>query len=198
MAIEDILKRIEEESGAAVEEVLEEARRQAETIRAAYAKRAEDLGAELRRHAEKKAREEEKRLVVSEQLDIRKALLARKREILDTLYENARRRIEKMPRERYRDIMRRFIIARAVSGGEEIVASPRHREIFTDDFITELRRGFPGGGSFTMADQAGDFGWGVVLREGRRVVNLSLNVLFEQLRERVESRIAAVLFPAAE
>ncbi len=198
MAIEDIIKRIEEESEAAAGEVLEEARREAETIRTAYARRAEELGAELRRHTEKRAREEEKRLVVSERLDIRKALLARKREILDALYESARRRIERMPRERYRDLMRRLIIARAVSGGEEIVASPRHREIFTDDFVEELRRAFPGGGNFTMADQAGDFGWGVVLREGRRVVNLSLDVLFEQLRERVEPRIAAVLFPAAE
>lgn len=198
MAIEDILKRIEEESETAVEEVLEKARREAETIRAEYAKRAEDLGAELRLHAERRAREEEKRLVVSEQLDIRKALLARKREILDALYENARRRIEKMPREQYRNLIKRLIIARAVSGGEEIVAPRRHRDIFTDGFIEELRRAFPGGGSFTMADQAGDFGWGVVLREGRRVVNLSLDVLFEQLRERAEPQIAAVLFPAAE
>jgi vacuolar-type H+-ATPase subunit E/Vma4 len=198
MAIEDILKRIDEESEAAVEEVLEAARREAETIRAAYSKRAEDFGAELRLRAEKRAQEEEKRLVVNEQLDIRKALLARKHEILNALYENARRRIEKMPRERYRDLIKRYIIARAVSGGEEIVASTRHREIFTDDFIKELRRAFPGGGNFTIADQAGDFGWGVVLREGRRVVNLSLDVLFEQLRERVEPQIAAVLFPAAE
>jgi V/A-type H+-transporting ATPase subunit E len=195
MAIDDILKRIDEETGTAIQNKLDEARRKAEVVEGEYAVRAETLEAELRLRAEKRSREEERRLIVSEQLEIRKALLARKRKVLEALYEKALRLIEELPRDRYRSIVKSLVIGRAISGAEEILVASRHRDLFGDTFLAELNESYPGGGTFTIAAEAGDFGWGVVLREGRRVVDLTLEALFEQLCERIEPEIAAVMFP---
>lgn len=196
MAIDDILKRIDEEAEAQIREKLDEARRKADSVQGEYAGRAERLEAEMRLRAEKRAREQQRRLIVSEQLEIRKALLSKKHRVLDALYEKALRRIEELPRDRYRNIVKSLIIERAVSGAEEIVVASKHRNLFGDTFLAELNGAYPGGGEFTIAAEAGDFGWGVVLREGRRVIDLTLEVLFEQLRERIEPEIAALMFPA--
>jgi V/A-type H+-transporting ATPase subunit E len=198
MAIEDILRRIDEEAEAEIRGKLDEARREAASVEAEYAREAERLEAELRLRAEKRSREEERRLIVSEQLEIRKASLTKKQAILDALYEKALRRIEELPRAKYRGIIASLIVERAVSGAEEIVVGKKHRDLFDDAFLAELSEAYPGGGRFTRAPEEGDFEWGVVLREGRRAVDLTLEVLFEQLRERIEPRIAAVMFPAVE
>lgn len=198
MAIDDILKRIDEEAEAVIRNKLDEHRRKADAVRDEYAGRAEQLEAELRLQAEKRAREEERRLIVSEQLEIRKAHLTKKREVLEALYDKALRRIEELPRERYRKIIASLIIEMAISGAEEIVVPSKHRDLFGDAFLAELNGAYPGGGGFTIASEEGDFGWGVVLREGRRAVDLTLEVLFEQLRERIEPEIAAVMFPAVQ
>jgi V/A-type H+-transporting ATPase subunit E len=196
MAIDDILGRIEEESRAAAAEIIEEARRRAAEIRAGNEAKAEELGRELLLRAEKRAGEEERRLVVSEGLELRKSLLAKKREILDALYRRARERIEEIPEAEYRELVKALILKRAISGREEIVVSAKHRKLFGGEFIGELNEAYPGTGGFALAGETGDFEWGVVLREGRRVVDLTLDVLFERLSERMEPAVAAVLFPA--
>ena len=103
--------------------------------------------------------------------------------------------LESLPEERYLALLKNLIVRRAVSGKEEIVVPKSQKKLFTQDFIDSLSSAFPGKGSFTVASENGDFTWGVVMREGRRVVDLTLRVLFEQLKEKVEPEIAALLFP---
>ena len=198
MAIEDILRRIDTETEAAIVEKLDEARGGAEKVSEGYAARAKRLEDDLRRVAEKRALEEERRLIVNEQLEIRKAILTRKRAILDALYESARQRIGELKDDRYRKTIASLIIARAVSGTEEIVVPAKQRDLFAGAFLDDLNGSYPGGGRFTLASEVGDFDWGVVVREGKRTIDLTLEILFEQLRERIEPAIAAALFPARE
>jgi vacuolar-type H+-ATPase subunit E/Vma4 len=195
MSIEKIYERIETQAAASADDIIREAERQAARIRGEYAKRSAELGESLRAYAEKKAGEAGRRLVVNEQLELKKALLAKKREILARIYDDARKRIEGLGDGESAGIIREMILENAVSGREEIVVSGRQSRIFDGKFLDSLNSGFKGGGAFTLAEEKGRFPWGVVLREGRRVVDLSLDVVFEQLREKVEPRIAALLFP---
>jgi len=195
MSIEKIYERIETQAAASADDVIGEAGRQAARIRDEYARRSAELGESLRAYAEKKAGEAGRRLIVSEQLELKKALLAKKREILAGIYDDARKRIEGLGDEESAGILRELILENAVSGREEIVVSRRQSLIFDGKFLDSLNSGFKGGGSFTLTEEKGSFPWGVVLREGRRVVDLSLDVVFEQLKEKVEPRIAALLFP---
>ncbi len=195
MSIEKIYERIETQAAASADDIIGEAARQAARIRDEYAGRSAELGESLRAYAEKKAGEAGRRLIVSEQLELKKTLLAKKREILARIYDDARKRIEGLGDEESAGIIREMILENAVSGREEIVVSGRQSSIFDGKFLDSLNSGFKGDGSFTLAEEKGSFPWGVVLREGRRVVDLSLDVVFEQLKEKVEPRIAALLFP---
>lgn len=194
MPIEKIFERIDSEAGIAAGHILEAAKEKAAAMTADYNRQASELEKKLTAYAEKKGSEEEKHLLVSEQLEIRKALLWRKREILDRLYEEARKSILGLSPGESRSIIRKMITGGAVSGREEIVVSHNQTDLFSPEFVKELREGFGKGASFEVAVEKGTFDWGVVLREGRRVVDLSLDVVFKQVREKTEPRIAALLF----
>jgi len=193
MSIENILKRIEEETEASGREILRAAEAEAAGIRERYEKAADKLRGELSGRAVKKAEEEKRRLIVNEQLELKKALLAKKREILEDVYAEARERAVDLSDSEYIELMKALVLAKAVTGTEEIVVPAERRELFDGEFLAKLNRENAGGG-FSYAKERGDFEWGVVLKERKRVVDLSLDVLFEQLRERVEPKIASVLF----
>jgi len=194
MSIENILGRIEKDSAAAVEAALEKAREEAAALSDRYARRAGELEAELRARAGKKAAEEKRRLLVSEQLELRKAALVKKREILSTLYEDARKSIASLSGEEYLELIRALIAAKAVSGSEEIVPAAGQTALFSASFLEKLNGDYPGGGNFTVASEEGTFDWGVVLRERKRRVDLSLATVFDQVMDRIEPEVSAILF----
>jgi len=194
MSIENILNKIDEDSRAAVEAALGRAREDAAALSARYARRAEELGAGLRARAEKKAAEEKRRLLVSEQLEMRKAGLVRKREILSDLYDEARKRIASLSGGDYLALVGALVLSRAVSGDEEIVPASGQTALLSSDFLSKLNRDYPGGGKFTIASEEGPFEWGVMLREGRRTVDLSLGTVFDQVIDRIEPEISEILF----
>ncbi len=194
MSIEKILSKIDEDSRAAVEAALERAGEDAAALSARYASRAEELGAGLKSRAGKKAAEEKRRLIVSEQLELRKAELVGKRGILSKLYDDARKNIASLSGDDYLALIRLLIVSRAISGSEEIVPAAGQTALLSSDFLSKLNGENPGGGKFTIAADEGTFEWGVVLREGRRTVDLSLGTVFDQVMDRIEPEVAAILF----
>jgi vacuolar-type H+-ATPase subunit E/Vma4 len=195
MSIENILKRIEEETEAAAAEILRAAGTRAASIREEGERDGAKLREELESRVRAKASDEERRLIVGEELELRKASLERKRAILGEVYAEARKRIESLPPDEYLKLMSAFILRSAISGREEIVVPAAQRSMFEGDFLGSLNGARGAGAAFSIAESPGDFGWGVVLREGQRRVDLTLGVIFRQLTARVESAVAGVLFP---
>jgi V/A-type H+-transporting ATPase subunit E len=195
MSIENILKRIEEETEAAAAEILRAAGTRAASIRGEGEQSGAKLREELESRARAKASDEERRLIVGEELELRKTSLERKREILGEVYAEARKRIENLPPDEYLKLISAFILKSAISGKEEIVVPTAQRSMFAGDFVGSLNRARGAGAAFTVAEAPGEFAWGVVLREGQRRVDLTLGVIFRQLTERAESAVAGVLFP---
>ena len=194
MSIEKILSKIDEDSRAAVAAALERAGEEAAALSERYTRRAEELEAGLRTRAEKKAAEEKRRLLVSEQLELRKVDLVRRREILSELYDEARKNIAVFSGEEYLALIRALVISRSISGAEEIVPASGQTALISSVFLTKLNGEYPGGGKFTIAAEEGAFEWGVVLREDRRRIDLSLGTVFDQVMDRIEPEVAAILF----
>ncbi len=195
MSIENILNTIDKEALSNADRIIGKAEAEADKNRKEYSDRANELNTRLQKVSEKKADEVYRRMIVNEQLELRKTLLSEKHKILDAFYKEARKKIKEMPPEKYLKFVKRLILNRAISGSEEIIVSAKQKEIFAGDFLESLNQSFPGGGHFTLSDSGADFAWGVVLKEKRRIVDLSFDVLFEQVTERVESQVAALLFP---
>jgi len=195
MSIENILKRIEGETEEAIGAIRGKTEERLAVTGEEYAKKGAKLREELERVARMKAADEERRLIVGEELELRKAFLVRKREILGEIYEEARKRIESLPPEAYLELLGSFIVRHSLSGREEIIVPAAQRNAFTGEFIASLNRLKGGSAAFTLAETSGDFAWGVILREEQRRVDLTLDAVFEQLKERIEPQIAGIMFP---
>lgn len=198
MSIENILDKIEKETEAAVEEIIREAKEEAAKIGKEYQKKAEDLSDKLMKEAERRADEETRRLIVNERLELRKGLLEKKREVFDGFFEAAKKEIEGMAKDDYIAFIRRLIVDKAATGKEEIVVSSKQADIYPDDFADTLNSSFKGDSAFKISDQSDEFAWGVILREGKRVVDLSLDSLFKEISEDMEPEIAGLLFSKDE
>jgi vacuolar-type H+-ATPase subunit E/Vma4 len=173
---------------------MEKAEAEAGKIREEYDKKASDLAEKLTAESHRKAEEEAHRLIVNEQLELRKKLLEEKREILDSFFEQARIKIEDMPGEKYIGFIRKVIVERAITGKEEISVASGQVKLYPDDFVDSLNKELGKGGAFRMSGPSDEFSWGVVLREGKRVIDLSLETMFGQVKEEMEPRIAGLLF----
>lgn len=194
MSIERILQKIDDDAANAARAVVEEARAEAAKILARYEAAAGQLRGELEAHAERKAAEEKRRLLVGEELELRKAALVGRHEILAGIYDEARSAIGGLAGGAYLDLLCSMIASHAVSGREEIVPAAGQRALLDAAFLKKVGAAFGGEARFTVAGEEGSFAWGVVLREGKRVVDLSLETVFEQVRERIEPEVSAVLF----
>lgn len=198
MSIENIINTIGKEAESEAGRIINEAEEKADKIRKEYSDKGKELSAKLKKESENKADEHYRRLIVNEQLELRKSLLSKKHEILEALYREAEKKIKEMPRKEYLGFIKDLILKRTLSGSEEIIVSKEQSDLFDGDFIDSLNKAFPGGGNFTLSDSKADITWGVILKEDRRTIDLSIGVLFDQITERVESKVAALLFPEDE
>ena len=201
MAIKDILERIERDSKSNAEKILSDARSKAESIKIEYEGKAAKYKKDANDRRKKSNEAKKHAILVNKQLEARKLYLEKKREILDGVFEAARERIlhelEADPRRHLKEL----IIHNSINGNEKIVVPSHLRHLFTEDFIDELNKEYRNTGNdkeggFSLSDESEDLLWGVKLKGYEETENLSFTMLFDELREEIESEIAARLFPA--
>jgi len=87
MAVNDILRKISEESQNKREEILNEAKSERENIIKEAKEKAEGVFKEITLKAEKEAKLEQERLIILERLESQKETLSFKRKILDEVFK---------------------------------------------------------------------------------------------------------------
>ncbi len=195
MAFDDILQKIQADGSQAAAAVQAEGAAAATRIRERGEREAEESRAALRRRAERRAKEHRDRLVTLAQLEHRKAVLAEKQRSIGDAFAEAEARLRDLPREDAWNLLHRVIVAGAETGREEVVVGHAQAGLIDDAFLARVNRTLGDRGHLTLAAEPGDFSHGVVLREGRKDINLRLAVLMAEAREQFVHHIAQQLFP---
>ena len=188
-----ILSEASEKSGQVADEYL----RKAESMRAVY----DEAWRGKKEENEEKLRElydsEMKRLISVRRLEMKKRILAEKRELLRKLAVKAGDIIRGDP-ELYKRFIEIGIIKGVVTGTEEIVISETDRGIFSSEFIEHLNSAASGASGFEcslkLSGITEDTGGGLHLREGRINFNATVDVTINAAAEELESGLAAMLF----
>lgn len=195
MAIEDIIRQIEQDARAEADSLLMNAKAEAEANVEKSRRQAEELRAEETKKDEEQAREHGRRIETLAGLELRKETLKEKKDLIAQAFDMAEDRIANLPPEEYRAFLRPIILGAIESGREEIVPSEEHRSVFTDAFIQSLNDEMgPENGHLCLSDESGDFSGGFVLRDGRKEMNMTLGSLIASGRDRLEPEVATVLF----
>ncbi len=189
-----------------VEKILAEAKAEAEKIKnLAEEKEAAEqakLDEQLREYGEQtealagQAGEDEKaHLLAAARMDVAKQLLAEKREILDEVFEQARRQLESLPDEQYRGLMAKLMLDVVETGDEEVVIG-RNEGRINGELIGRVNQQLSsaGKGNLRLSERREDIGAGFILKRGKIKTNVSVDVLIAQAREALEIELAKKLF----
>lgn len=195
MNAQAILDQIGQDAQAAAQRIAEEAQAKAAHLKSASRSKIESLHAAMLSQAQRDSDELEQRMLRMAELDSRKALLAKKRALIDEAFAHAGELLRAMSAGEKRAF---FLgqITRYASGNEKLLVS-EDAPWFDDALLTDAnaalaKAGKPANLSLADGRVAGDEG--VTLRQGGAETRLTLGVLLAEARAQMEQQVAAELF----
>ena len=197
MALEDILKKIKEETDANISEIDSRIEKRVEEIVKEGEKKIADLRRNLLHEADETTKEEIRSRLAIAQLDFRKALLLEKRRLLDETFDAAFEDIRNLGDEDYRKLFKELALQVAEEGNGKLFISNKDRKRITPSLIKEINKDLHKmGKSATMelAQEEMDIDGGFILKMGKIEINCGLNSLFKKMTEELESEVSGILF----
>ena len=191
--IDKIIQRIEADAQAELDRVLSAAKEQAEEITELYRSRAEAEAAELRARNEKNAAEREERLVSSAQMEVRKASLAAKQQMLDKAYALALDKLCSMPDAQYIETVAELLVQAAPRGAGKVIFAPGEKERIGAAAVAMANEKL--GGQLTVAEETRPIRGGFILADSRVEVNCSFDTLVRLQKNETAGAVAKILFP---
>jgi V/A-type H+-transporting ATPase subunit E len=195
MAIEDIVKQIEEDARSEAESLRSNAEAEAGAICEKAKRQAEALGAQETQKAKEGAEEHGRRIETLAGLELRKDILREKKDLIEDAFSRAAAEIANLPPDEYRSYIKPIILAAVESGVEEIVPSAKHRDFFTAAFLKDLNGDLnTAKAALRLSDDTGKFSGGFILRDGKKETNMTLSSMIATRRDKLEPEIAKLLF----
>ncbi|MDY6985603.1 MAG: hypothetical protein SVE93_04280 [Candidatus Thermoplasmatota archaeon] len=169
MALEEILKEIEERAKTRASEIEEEARKEAESIIKEAEEEAKKLIEKTKEEAEQKKREEIERTRAIESIERKKRVLAEKRALIKDAIEKS---IEKLRgTKEYEEFMKRL----SEISAEKMIINERDKK-------------------FSRRSKIGNIKGGAIITEGEITMDYSLEGLLEEHMDELERTIGEELF----
>jgi len=189
-----------------VNKIVSEAREQAEAIAQQGAQKRDQLtrqleeelsvyGKETERLAAEAAEDRRARMLAAARMENARALLSARVELLDKVFQTAQERLVQLPDESYKALMVK-LMTQAVQTGDEEVLVGKNEQRLNDDFVKQVNRQLGPGfkGNLRLGTPRLDIKGGFVLSRGKVRMNASVEVLVGQVRESMETELAAKLF----
>ena len=190
---EKIIARIQADADAQAAEILARADARCAEIRETYEQKAKEAYAERIRAG---VRENQDRLDSMERLanmEGRKAILALKQDMVARSFERAVEKLVTLPEAQYIALLTKLAVGASVTGDEEIVLNARDGKTVGDKLIKAANEKL-GGGHLRLAQDAGGFRGGLIMRRGNIEVNCTAELLVDLCREDMAAELAGVLF----
>lgn len=197
MALEDILRKIEEDAKREADKILSEARERAEEILQTAKLEAKQTKENLLKEAHREAQTHKSRLISMAQLDMRKEILQEKQNLIDQAFQKALKRLTEMEDEEYRELIREMLKGVVEHGDEEIILSERDKSRISQGFIQALNKELESEGKLgklTIAEETGDFSGGFILRRGKIELNNSFDALLQSAKGEMRTELSRILF----
>ena len=194
--IEKITSRIEAEARAEADGILEKAGTEAERIRTEAGGHAQERYWELIRAGVKETEQRVRRLDAAAQMEMRKALLSLKQELVARAFDRACELILGLPRAEYVEFLARQAADAANFGAGELIFNEKDSAIAgavlkrANALIEE--RGIPG--LLRLSQETRPMLGGLILRDGNVEVNCTVEILVALCRNDLATQVAEAMF----
>ncbi len=186
-----IIQKIIGDANAQAQMMISDANAYAEKIIAEAENNAKERIAELEKQAEKAGVEYVGRRITVAGLDLKKARLNAKMQLLDEVYDKAADELASLKPDDYKRLITGMLEA-AAEDGDTVTVCKNDEKVLTSDFFADFAK--KKGIKLTLSKTFGDFKGGVILSGGGVDKNLTLEVELKLLREQTEAEIATILF----
>ncbi|AEA46335.1 V-type ATP synthase subunit E [Archaeoglobus veneficus] len=186
MALEVIIEEIRKKGDEEVRRIKGEAESEAEKIIAEAKEKAEEILKKAKEEAEKEAERLRRQEISGVNLEMKRLLLNKRKEALETVYEIVQDRIKQMDTETKKKLLENLIKKNAV--GEMVVYSNKDDEPVVREVISDMADLKYGGNIDCLG--------GVILEspDGEVRINLTFDELLKQLYEQKMSEVSKILF----
>lgn len=190
---EKIIAHIQADAQAQADAILAQAEQQCASVREEYEKKAADLYGEKIRAGVKECQDKLDSQQRIAQMEAKKAVLSVKQDMVARSFSMARRQVGKLPEAQYVQFLARLAAKAASTGEEQIVLSEEDRARVGGQ-VVQAANALLGNGRMSLAEDAGSFDGGLILRRGNVEVNCTLDLLVELCRGEMSAEIADILF----
>ncbi|MDD3347529.1 V-type ATP synthase subunit E [Oscillibacter sp.] len=194
--IENITRRIDEETQSEIDRILEAARAEAAEITARYQSQAEAERTAQAERNKKAAAEREERLAGMANLEARKVSLAAKQELVERAYDLALQKLCALPADQYTQTVAALLAQAAADGRGEVIFAPETRKQLGAEAVA-LANEKLGGGKLTLSGETRPILGGFILKRGNVEVNGTFETLVRLQRAETSGAVAKRLFPEA-
>jgi len=186
MPLEAVLEEIRKKGDEQVQQILDEAKKEAEEIIAEAKAEAEEILKRAREEAEKEAERLKRQEISSVNLEMKRLLLNKRKEILEEVLKLVEDRIRKMDPEEKKKLLEKLINSCELE--EAVVYSNKDDENIVREIISN-KKGYRYGGNINCLG-------GVILEstDGEVRINLTFDDLLAQVYESKMSEVSKILF----
>ncbi|TET44845.1 V-type ATP synthase subunit E [candidate division TA06 bacterium] len=191
---EKVVSKIINEADAKAKELVASARTQAERIAKQASHESARIAQQAKEASAKRASEEKQRVLSSANLDIRKAMLEKKQELMDEAFQKAITRLRQKNKKEYVDLIKELLLKSVETGTEDVIVGTADKDIIDSKVISAVNKKLGRKGNLTLSKTFGSMAGGFILRRGKIDTNLSFDGLIELAREGLETEVAKILF----
>ena len=191
MEAQKVIEKILSDAKAEADKLKKEADEKLAQQKAETDKRLEEYRKQSEALAQKAGESARQQVLSAARMEIAKEELAEKAKILDDVFIEARKQLDKLSDDEYRKLMVK-LMAEAVETGDEQVVLDTNEKRISQALIDEVNKQKKS--NLKLAEKREDIGGGFILKRGKIMNNLSLDILLTQAREQLEIELAGKLF----
>lgn len=192
--IEKIIDRISGDAQREVDDVLAQARAEADKILSQYQAQAQAEADDILARGQKAAVERGERLASVAQLECRKDVLRAKQEVIEEAFQLAMDKLTQLPQEAYVSLLADLAVEASSKGNEKLIFSVADRARVGKAVVVAANEKLGDKGQLTLAQETRPMQGGFILSDGAVEVNCTFETLVRLQRGTLSTQVAGVLF----
>src|SRR3989339_1072236 len=192
MDAEQVINKILGDAQKEADRIITAAKEQQAEQQKKFDKELADFNTVTRSLAHKQAQDEKDHILAAARMAGAKELLTEKRKVLNEMFAKAKEKLTALDDGSYKELMAKLMTQASESGDEEVLVGANEKRI--DAELVNQVNSKLGSGKLTLSNEKINTPAGFILRKGRVRTNMTLDVLIEQAREKLEVKLAKELF----
>lgn len=201
MPIKDIKDKIIKDALSEKEKIIEKAKENIKNMEVQTQKEIDVIKKGILERYEHEAELGEKKIITEARLDANKDILFEKQAIIDEIFLEAAKRIEKLDDKKYLSLIERLILENVEKGDETIYIGNHERNNLNQSFIDSINKRLKSQGKkgeLKLAEKHLPIRGGVILGTDDIRKNASTEIILEKIKEELETRLNQFLFKKNE